>query len=175
MSNFFDRLIGRKHSAASEAKDRLKFVLVTDRTSISPEDLRNMQREIIEVIKKYCRVSDDAVELKLEQRERENYLVADIPLTANQERGEVAASVRLYTGVERADDAEDDADEASYLEEPFFLEDEHSAETQELAPMEDLIKEMKVMDEDTAPSAQTVPMQPSKLPEELPDPEDTED
>ena len=102
MTSFLERLIGHKATPAKSAKDRLKFVLVTDRTSISPDDLENMQREIIEVIKKYCDISDEDVELKLEQRERDNYLVADIPLMGG--RGEAAIGLAIGVGMEVDDD-----------------------------------------------------------------------
>src|SRR5690606_34579596 len=74
--------------------------LVTDRTTLSPEDLRNMQAEIMDVIRKYCRVSEEDVDLKLEQRDRENYLVADIPLRkgSGNTRGD-GGSVRIETSL----------------------------------------------------------------------------
>jgi cell division topological specificity factor len=96
MSNFMDRFMGKRSAPAQSAKDRLKFVLVADRTTLSPEDLRQMQSEILEVIRKYCRVKEDEVEMKFEQRERENYLVADIPLRAGRD-GESGGTVRVET------------------------------------------------------------------------------
>lgn len=98
MSNFMDRLIGRKQNAAQSAKDRLKVVLVTDRAQLSPEDLRNMQHEILQVIQKYCRITESDIELKYEQRDRENYLVADIPLKPRSE-DEAPGSVHLETSL----------------------------------------------------------------------------
>lgn len=84
MSNFFDRLFGRKpQKSANMAKERLQFVLVTDRSQLSPEELRQMQAEILQVIRKYCRIDEDGVDMKLEIRERSNFLVADIPLAKN--------------------------------------------------------------------------------------------
>lgn len=98
MGNFMDRLMGRRPNAAKSAKDRLKVVLVTDRAQISPEELRMMQQEILQVIQKYCRIDASDIDLKYEQRERENYLVADILLTPRAE-GEEAGSVRLETSL----------------------------------------------------------------------------
>ena len=103
MSSFMDRLLGRKPTPAQSAKDRLKFVLVTDRTTISPEDLRKMQDEILDVIRKYCRINEDAVDMKFEQRDRENYLVADIPLSSNRPDAP-AGSVRIQTSITTSDD-----------------------------------------------------------------------
>ena len=85
MTNFLTQFIRRRLSPAQSAKDRLKLVLVTDRTSISPEDINKMQREILQVIRKYCQINEEAVELKFEQRARDNYLVADIPIFGSRQ------------------------------------------------------------------------------------------
>jgi len=106
MSSFMDRFMGRKPTPAQSAKDRLKFVLVTDRTTISPEDLRKMQDEILDVIRKYCRINEDAVDMKFEQRDRENYLVADIPLSSGRPDDPVGA-VRIETTITSSDEDND--------------------------------------------------------------------
>ncbi len=100
MSSFIDRFINRKPAtAAQSAKDRLKFVLVTDRTTISPEELKKMQAEILDVIRKYCRINETDVEMKFEQRDRDNYLVADIPLASGHRSEQKGAYMRLETSL----------------------------------------------------------------------------
>jgi cell division topological specificity factor len=100
MSSFIDRFMNRKQSTpAQSAKDRLKFVLVTDRTTITPEELKRMQAEILDVIRKYCRINEDDVEMKFEQRDRESFLVADIPLAAGNRRDEKGSYMRLETNL----------------------------------------------------------------------------
>jgi len=92
MSSFWDRLRGRQEpSSADAARDRLKLVLVSDRSDISPEKLAQLQAEIIDVIKRYLDVDDANVHIKLEQRARENYLVADIPLARDTSYGVLPA------------------------------------------------------------------------------------
>jgi cell division topological specificity factor len=81
MSSLFERFKGRREPSSAEiAKERLKLVLVTDRSNLSPDKLQAMQGEIIGVIKRYIPIDDADVHIKLEQRDRKNYLVADIPL-----------------------------------------------------------------------------------------------
>ncbi len=81
MASLFDRFMGRKEPSSAEiAKERLKLVLVTDRSNLSPEKLGEMQAEIINVIKRYLNIDDTDVQIKYEQRDRKNYLVADISL-----------------------------------------------------------------------------------------------
>ena len=43
----------RKRSSGNMAKDRLKFVLVSDRANCSPETMEMIKNDIIDVISKY--------------------------------------------------------------------------------------------------------------------------
>ena len=47
------------------AKDRLKLVLMQDRASVSPDFFEIMKQEIIDVIKKYIEIDEDALEVEL--------------------------------------------------------------------------------------------------------------
>jgi cell division topological specificity factor len=81
MASFLERLLGRREPSSAEvARERLKLVLVTDRSDLTPDKLEEMQNEIIQVIRRYLQIDEHQVHIKLEQRERKNYLVADIPL-----------------------------------------------------------------------------------------------
>jgi cell division topological specificity factor len=80
MSNFIDRLLGRSPASAQTAKERLQFVLIHDRTDISPAVMEAMKDEIIAVISKHVSIDRSAVEINLTQADRENRLVANIPL-----------------------------------------------------------------------------------------------
>ena len=81
MGNILDRLLGRRaKGSGATAKQRLQLVLITDRSNLSPEKLQQMKDEIIAVISKYVNISPDKVAINVEQRERDNWLVADIPL-----------------------------------------------------------------------------------------------
>ncbi|MBN1679746.1 MAG: cell division topological specificity factor MinE [Anaerolineae bacterium] len=81
MASFFDRIMGRREPNSAEvARERLKLVLVSDRSDLSPEKLEEMQSEIIQVIKRYLEIDEAMVHLKLERRQRKTYMVADIPL-----------------------------------------------------------------------------------------------
>jgi cell division topological specificity factor len=83
MNSLLERLMGRGSSPSSAkiAKQRLQLVLVHDRLDLSPEKLQEMKDEIIMVISKYVRIDTGNVEIAIEQRQRDNWLVADIPLT----------------------------------------------------------------------------------------------
>jgi cell division topological specificity factor len=102
MASFLERLLGRKEPSSAElARERLKLVLVTDRSDLSPEKLKLMQNEIMAVIKRYLQIDDEQVQIKLEQRDRKNYLVADIPLARDHKPYEPTVNEASYSEVTR--------------------------------------------------------------------------
>jgi cell division topological specificity factor len=82
MMNWIDRLIGRMPSSAASAKERLQLVLIHDRTDLSPGVLETLKDEIIGVISKHVAIDATGVEINLSQGQRENRLIANIPLLA---------------------------------------------------------------------------------------------
>lgn len=73
----------RKQNSASSAKDRLQFVLIHDRTNLTPRELENLKNELIEVLGRYVSIDSNAVNITVEQDGREQRLLADIPLKAS--------------------------------------------------------------------------------------------
>jgi cell division topological specificity factor len=86
MSNFFDRLFRREPNSASQAKERLKLVLIHDRTDIAPGTLAEMKDELIAVISRYVEIDPEAVRIDMAQEGREQRLIADIPLLPPRRR-----------------------------------------------------------------------------------------
>jgi cell division topological specificity factor len=67
-------------SSRDTAKQRLQLVLVHDRSQISPGMIELIKDEIIAVISKHIEIDTDGVQVSFTQGDRENKLVADIPL-----------------------------------------------------------------------------------------------
>jgi cell division topological specificity factor len=86
MSGWLDRFLGQKPKSADSAKDRLKLVLIHDRTDLTPGALENMKNELIEVISRYVEIDPEAVQIQMASEGREQRLVADIPLRAGAQR-----------------------------------------------------------------------------------------
>ena len=80
MGSFFDKILGRENKSANQAKERLKLVLIHDRTDLSPGSLDMMKDELIAVISRYVQIDSSAVTIGVEHNGREQRLVADIPL-----------------------------------------------------------------------------------------------
>ncbi|MHC1785035.1 MAG: cell division topological specificity factor MinE [Anaerolineaceae bacterium] len=86
MSGWIDRITGSNPKSAGQAKERLKLVLIHDRTDLAPEALNTMKNELIQVIARYVDIDPGAVKISMNQDGREQRLVADIPIMASHKR-----------------------------------------------------------------------------------------
>lgn len=82
-----------------DACNRLKLVLMHDRTQLSPGILEKMRDELVEVISRYVEIDKSALELNLESESNTIALVANIPMlrareekTSTEEKSPQAAS-----------------------------------------------------------------------------------
>lgn len=66
--------------ARTTATNRLKLVLMHDRTQLSPATMEQMRDELVEVISRYVEIDKDALELNLESESNTIALVANIPV-----------------------------------------------------------------------------------------------
>jgi cell division topological specificity factor len=80
MTGFIDRLLGRQTKSAYQAKERLKLVLVHDRTDLSPGVLETLKDDLIQTISRHVDIDPAAVRIEMAQEGREQRLIADIPL-----------------------------------------------------------------------------------------------
>ena len=88
-------------SSKDAAKERLHLVLMQDRANISADFLALMKQEIIEVIKKYIDVDENAIDVRLTNKANEDgttgapVLYANIPvMSVKEEAKEEARKVK---------------------------------------------------------------------------------
>jgi len=72
--------------SANAAKERLKLVLIHDRTDLTPKAVDKMKNELMEVISRYIAIDPEAVNIAVTQDGREQRLVADIPIKSSTRR-----------------------------------------------------------------------------------------
>jgi cell division topological specificity factor len=84
--NWLNRLLGKKETSSSVAKQRLQMVLIHDRSDISPGIIEQIKDEIIEVIARRLSIDSENVVVNLTQSASESRLVAEIPLQASKLR-----------------------------------------------------------------------------------------
>ena len=80
--DIFSRLFGRRQASKAIAKERLRLVLIHDRSGIPPELLNVIKNEIITVISKHVKVEREGIKMDLSHSEGQTKLVADIPIAS---------------------------------------------------------------------------------------------
>jgi len=79
--DFITRIFGRDSGASKNvAKERLRLVLVHDRSSVSPQILQDLKADLIKVISNYMEIDQDALEVNFENSENQVALIANIPI-----------------------------------------------------------------------------------------------
>jgi cell division topological specificity factor len=81
MDNFINRIFSKTPSSADQAKDRLRLVLINDRTDLSASALDNLKDDLLEVLSRYIEIDPKSVKIAITQEGREQRLIADIPIS----------------------------------------------------------------------------------------------
>ncbi len=86
MTGMFERLFGREKKTAHQAKERLKLVLIHDRTDLNAGTLDALKDDLIAVISRHVDIDPNAVRIEMAQDGRQQRLIADIPLNPSPRR-----------------------------------------------------------------------------------------
>lgn len=76
----------KKETSKDVAKERLKLVLIHDRSNVSPQFLEMVKSEIIKVIQNYMEIDEEALDIQLTKTNSDDgerivpALVANIPI-----------------------------------------------------------------------------------------------
>ena len=126
-----------KKDSKTAAKERLHLVLMQDRANVSADFMELMKQEIIEVIKKYIDVDENAIDVKLTNKVNSDgttgapILYANIPIVSVKDDTK-------QINVERKQNKEEDP-----------KKDKEEKETKELEKKETEIKKETVVEKDT--------------------------
>ena len=86
------KIFGRRNNSKDTAKDRLKLVLVHDRANVSPEFLKKIKDEIMQVLAKYMDVTGDELDINITTAQSEDgksrvpAITANIPIKGLKEK-----------------------------------------------------------------------------------------
>ena len=147
--NFFKGLGKNDNTAKSKdaAKERLHLVLMQDRANISADFLALMKQEIIEVIKKYIEVDENAIDVRLTNKSNDDgttgapVLYANIPImSVKEEAKEEARKVKAEN--------EANASEEEGLENIEEIAEKKTNEVIEKA--EEIVEEIKAEEDETS-------------------------
>lgn len=93
MMDLFKLFTRKKETSKDVAKERLKLVLIHDRSNVSPQFLEMVKSEIIKVIQNYMEIDEEALDIQLTKTNSDDgervvpALVANIPIKGMKNAG----------------------------------------------------------------------------------------
>ncbi len=81
MDKFINRIFSKEPSSADKAKDRLRLVLINDRTDLSAAAMENLKDDLLEVLSRYIHIDPKSMRIDITQEGRQQRLIADIPIS----------------------------------------------------------------------------------------------
>lgn len=94
-ADFYNKVLGffrqseKKENAKDVACNRLRVVLMQDRTNLTPELMERMRKELIELLSRYVEMDKEALELNFEQEGDQMALMLSIPVLRAREEAEI--------------------------------------------------------------------------------------
>lgn len=141
LANLYNKVIGffrqtevqETESAKETACNRLRVVLMQDRTNLTPELMERMRKELVELLSKYVEMDKDALELNLEQDGDQVALMLSIPVIRAKDEDEIKAALEAEykeeeMSEEESDEESEDETEEENLDDDKDLDDNSEAE-----------------------------------------------
>ena len=119
LQNIYNKVIGffrqtdaeQQESTKDTACNRLRVVLMQDRTNLTPELMERMRREMIELLSKYVEMDKEALELNLEQDGEQVALMLSIPVIRAKDEEEIKAALAKEDEEKQKEKSEEDDEE----------------------------------------------------------------
>ena len=89
---FFNK-VEEEENSKDVARNRLKVVLMQDRTNINPQLMERMRKELVDLLCKYVEMDKEALELNLEQDSEQMALMLSIPVLRARDEEEIEAEL----------------------------------------------------------------------------------
>lgn len=128
--SLFKQTEKEEENAKDVACNRLRVVLMQDRTNLTPELLQRMRRELVELLSKYVEMDKDALELNFDQEGDQMALMLSIPVIRAKDEKEIEEALKAEDEAEESDEdlesEEDDDSEEEKDEEETSSEDEEN-------------------------------------------------
>lgn len=80
MLDFINKFFRREESSKTQAKERLRLVLMSDRVSLAPDVFDSMKSEMLTVVRRYLDIDERGLDVHFENAERQFMLLANIPV-----------------------------------------------------------------------------------------------
>ncbi len=137
LANLYNKVLGffrqtdaeQTESSKDTACNRLRVVLMQDRTNLTPELMERMRREMIDLLSKYVEMDKEALELNLEQDGDQVALMLSIPVIRAKDEDEIKAALEAEDNKKSEEEVEEDNDEEN---EADSSEDDDKEETDKI-------------------------------------------
>ena len=112
------------------ATNRLKLVLMQDRTNLTPKILEQMRSELIDLLSRYVELDKELLELNFEQEGDQVALMLSIPVIRAKDEEEIEAAIKAHKAFieDDEDDDEDDEDDSEDSNAEEEITDESDSE-----------------------------------------------
>lgn len=133
-----------KDESKNTAVNRLRLVLMQDRTNLTPEIMNRMRSELIAVLSKYVELDQEALDLNIGQEGEQMALMLSIPVIRAKDEAEIEQALKEEEEAKKAaleEDKENDSDDKE-------SEDSKSEEENETEASEEKEEEEKIAEEE---------------------------
>lgn len=126
----------KEDNAKDIAKNRLRVVLMQDRTNLTPELLQRMRKELIELLSKYVEMDKEALELNFDQEGDQMALMLSIPVIRAKDEAEIEKELEKEkenkeTEEEEKEEKTDESSDEEETDEETTSDDEKEENTEE--------------------------------------------
>ena len=139
---FFRQTEKKEENAKDVACNRLRVVLMQDRTNLTPELLQRMRQELIELLSKYVEMDKEALDFNFKPHCNQIALMLSIPVLRAKEESEIEEA-------EAQDEAEVSDENSDEEEESETVDDESEVEISEEEAVETSGNAEEEADEDS--------------------------
>lgn len=126
--SFFHQTENDDTNAKDVACNRLKLILMQDRTNLSPAIMDRMRKELIDLLSKYVELDRELLDLNFEQEDSQMALMLSIPVVRAKSEDEI---LELLAKEDAAEEEEEEESEEELEEETSEEESEESEEKEE--------------------------------------------
>ena len=141
----------KEDNAKDIAKNRLRVVLMQDRTNLTPELLERMRKELVELLSKYVEMDKEALELNFDQEGDQMALMLSIPVIRAKDEAEIEKTLAEEDAkkeTSETDEEEDTSEEEKEEETKNDDSEENSEENNESSEEDSDDNETEDSDED---------------------------
>lgn len=116
LSFFHQTETAEGEASKNVACNRLKLVLMQDRTNLSPAIMDRMRHELIDLLSKYLELDRELLDLNFEQEDEQMALMLSIPVIRAKDEEEIQAILKLEDEA-KVQESDEEIDEYSEEEE----------------------------------------------------------